>query len=95
MPLFVCTCQIDLSQYNIPENPETLPFNPYSSDTVHYSWVAPAPGGNAYAYSLFYVYYEQYQYIRGVALQVRSVEPWVPLPLSGVAYRLVMCVVSR
>ena len=29
----------------------------------------PAPGGAAYPYSLFYVYYEQYSYIQGVAIQ--------------------------
>jgi Niemann-Pick C1 protein len=28
-----------------------------------------APGGKAFPYSLFYVYYEQYGYIRGVAVQ--------------------------
>lgn len=30
---------------------------------------AAAPGGPAFAYSLFYVYYEQYSYIQGVAIQ--------------------------
>ncbi len=61
-----------MSSFNLPLIPETLPNpHPLSSDTIHYSWVPPAPGGGAYPYSLFYVYYEQYQYIRGVALQVR------------------------
>lgn len=38
-------------------------------DNIHMKWVANAPGGAAFPYSLFYVYYEQYGYIRGVAVQ--------------------------
>ena len=38
-------------------------------DNIHTVWVEDAPGGAAFPYSLFYVYYEQYGYIRGIALQ--------------------------
>jgi hypothetical protein len=44
------------------------------SDNEHLEWLAPAPSGPdnkveaAWPYSLFYVYYEQYDYIRGVAV---------------------------
>jgi Niemann-Pick C1 protein len=34
----------------------------------HDGWLPPAPGGSAFAYSLVYVYYAQYGYIRGVAV---------------------------
>jgi len=37
-------------------------------DNTHTSWLPSAPGGAAYPYSLVYIYYEQYDYIRGVAL---------------------------
>jgi Niemann-Pick C1 protein len=42
----------------------------FSSDNEHSAWLAPAPGGAAFAYSLTFVYYEQYQFIRGVAMYV-------------------------
>eukprot|EP01138_Halocafeteria_seosinensis_P004784 gb/GECG01004892.1/.p1 GENE.gb/GECG01004892.1/~~gb/GECG01004892.1/.p1 ORF type:complete len:1113 (+),score=109.87 gb/GECG01004892.1/:1-3339(+) len=35
----------------------------------HTQFVKQAPGGTVFPYSLFYVYYEQYNYIRGIALQ--------------------------
>lgn len=35
----------------------------------HTQFVKQAPGGPLFPYSLFYVYYEQYDFIRGVALQ--------------------------
>lgn len=38
-------------------------------DNIHTTWVQSAPGGAAFPYSLFYVYYEQYGYIRGIAVQ--------------------------
>ena len=40
---------------------------PFTDDT-HSTWLPAAPGGAAFPYSLIYVYYEQYSYIRGVAL---------------------------
>ena len=40
---------------------------PYT-DNTHTAWLPAAPGGAAFPYSLVYVYYEQYGYIRGVAL---------------------------
>jgi Niemann-Pick C1 protein len=40
---------------------------PYT-DNTHQAWLPTAPGGAAFPYSLVYVYYEQYGYIRGVAL---------------------------
>lgn len=39
-----------------------------TTDNAHRSWLPPAPGGAAFPYSLVYVYYEQYDYIRGVAI---------------------------
>ncbi len=87
--MHLCMCvrarsQVDLSQYNLPANPQTIP-NPdiFDSNTLHFTWIDPAPGGSAYPYSLFYVYYEQYQYIRGVALQVGAcVGVFVSVPMS-------------
>jgi uncharacterized membrane protein len=44
------------------------------TDNEHTAWLKPAPAGlnndveAAFPYSLFYVYYEQYDYIRGVAI---------------------------
>jgi Niemann-Pick C1 protein len=38
------------------------------TDNQHVSWLAPAPGGAAFPYSLIYVYYAQYRVIRGVAV---------------------------
>ncbi|KAA0163368.1 hypothetical protein FNF27_07942 [Cafeteria roenbergensis] len=43
------------------------------NDNQHVGWLDPAPGpvggtDAAFPYSLFYVYYEQYDYIRGVAV---------------------------
>jgi hypothetical protein len=37
------------------------------TDNQHTAWLPSAPGGAAFPYSLIYVYYEQYSYIRGVA----------------------------
>lgn len=34
----------------------------------HTQWLPPAPGGLAFPYSLIYVFYEQYDFIRGVAM---------------------------
>ena len=63
--------QVDVAKLDLPRRhvplPPRLPSD--ESDHMHFNWVAPAPGGAAFAYSLFYVYYEQYDYIRGVALQ--------------------------
>jgi Patched family len=40
----------------------------FSSDNEHTTWMQPAPGGAAFAYSLTFVYYEAYQVLRGVAV---------------------------
>jgi len=38
------------------------------TDNVHTAWLPDAPGGSAWPYSLVYVYYDQYDYIRGIAV---------------------------
>jgi len=45
-----------------------IPDPAYGDDNAHTSWMAPAPGGAAFPYSLVYVYYEQYSFIRAVAI---------------------------
>ena len=78
--------------------PFPVPSDP--NDNMHYRWIDPAPGGNAYAYSLYYVYYDQYNYIRGVALQsillalgaVFVAIVWISTP--AVAVVVVLCVFS-
>lgn len=39
-----------------------------TSNNEHTSWMQQAPGGSAFAYTLTNLYYDQYNYIRGVAL---------------------------
>jgi hypothetical protein len=51
----------------------------FSSDNEHTGWLAAAPGGRAFGYSLTFVYYEQYRFIRGTAA-------WSVLLTLGVVY---------
>lgn len=93
--------QVNVTLFNISAN-ATLPYPQPSdaNDNMHYTWVPPAPGGKAYAYSLYYVYYDQYNYIRGVALQsillalgaVFLAIVWISSP--SVAGVVVLCVAS-
>lgn len=59
----------------------------FTSDNEATAWLAPAPGGAAWPYSLTFVYYEQYLYIRGVAL-------WNGLLTVGVVYAAAFVVTS-
>jgi hypothetical protein len=59
----------------------------YTSDNEHAAWMAPAPGGAAFPYSLTFVYYSQYQFIRGVAV-------WNALLTIGVVYAAAYLVTS-
>lgn len=49
-----------------PEDPSSA--ENADTDNEHKSWLPDAPGGAAWPYSLIYVYYEQYDVIRGVAV---------------------------
>jgi len=42
---------------------------PQTAPVVYPGAPEEAPGGAVFPYSLFYVYYEQYSYIQGVAIQ--------------------------
>ncbi|RYG48473.1 hypothetical protein EON67_07585 [archaeon] len=44
----------------------------YVGDNEHTTWLSSAPGGAAFPYSLTFVYYEQYNFIRGVAVSSRD-----------------------
>lgn len=46
----------------------------YIGDDEHLTWLPPAPNvGSAFPYSLIYVYYDQYSYIRGVTVTLLAV----------------------
>lgn len=70
--------QVDLSVLGIssygPLVPGSDDFNTnYSGgvgDNQHSSWLPPASSDGAFPYSLFYVYYEQYGYIRGTVINM-------------------------
>lgn len=45
-----------------------------ASDNEHLAWLPPTDASSAsFAYSLFYVYYEQYEYLRGATLNMLAV----------------------